>query len=447
MTDNELEQHLRNHYRSLDPSTAPRGLALRIEDAMTRPASRWAFLGRMPAVATGIAAVAVVALVVAFRPGGLLAPVGASPSPETPTPAASATPHPSPAISPAPTPSPSLGVPGGSIPPVSTLPWTSLDLAPASGNPRPWSVVAWSGGYLALGATTGDRSPLPAWISRDGRSWTTLPEGTLGSASSVLAAPAPDGILVVTESATGVTTAWHSADGTTWSSTPAPALRFGRESDIAGGPGGIVAVLAETRNRIDVSTDGRTWRAVSLPGPATAEVQGVAAFRTGFVAVGDTGTGTGSPIAWWSGDGLAWSLATVQPHPDDGFSAVHAGGSGLVAISSTATVPGLASFWASSDGRTWSLATDPLGLWQQGEGAGSANGLFSGDGIRVLGYGIRADGQPTEYWTSLDGINWTQLTLTGDTSAATTGQVNPFLMRDGILFVGDGGPWFGSAGS
>ena len=100
MTDNDLEQRLRNHYRSLDPSTAPRGLALRIQDGMTRPVSRWAFLGRMPAIATGIAAVAVVALVIAFRPGGLLAPVGASPSPETPTPSASATPHPSPAISP-----------------------------------------------------------------------------------------------------------------------------------------------------------------------------------------------------------------------------------------------------------------------------------------------------------------------------------------------------------
>ncbi len=99
MTDNELEQRLRNHYRSLDPSTAPRGLALRIEDGMTRPASRWAFLGRMPAIATGIAAVAVVALVIAFRPGGLLAPVGASPS-IAPSPSASATPHPSPAISP-----------------------------------------------------------------------------------------------------------------------------------------------------------------------------------------------------------------------------------------------------------------------------------------------------------------------------------------------------------
>ena len=445
MTDNDLEQRLRNHYRSLDPSTAPRGLALRIQDGMTRPVSRWAFLGRMPAIATGIAAVAVVALVIAFRPGGLLAPVGASPSPETPTPSASATPHPSPAISPDSTQSPTAGLPGGTIPPVSTEPWASLNLVPVSGNPQPWSIVAWSDGYLALGATTGDTSPLPAWISGDGRHWNSLAEGTLGSASAVLAAPAPDGILVVTESATGMTTAWHSTDGTTWTSTPAPALRFGRESDIAGGPGGIVAVLAESRNRLEVSTDGRTWQAVSLPGPATAVVQGVAAFATGFVAVGETGTGTGSPLAWLSDDGLTWSVAEVQPHPGDGFSGVHAGGRGLVAMSSTNEVPGLASFWASADGRTWSLATDPLGLWQQGEGSGSANGLFAGDGTRLLGYGITADNQPTEYWISLNATDWTQLTLTGDTSAATTAQVTPFLMRDGILFAGSDQAWFGTA--
>jgi hypothetical protein len=84
-------------------------------------------------------------------------------------------------------------------------------------------------------------------------------------------------------------------------------------------------------------------------------------------------------------------------------------------------------------------------LRQQAEEAGHPNGGFLGEGTRLLGYGITADGQPTEYWISQDAADWTKLTLTGDTSAATTGQVTPFLMRDGILFSGSSGAWFGSA--
>ena len=441
MTDNDLEQRLRNHYRSLDPSTAPRGLALRIEDGMTRPLSRWAFLGRMPAIATGIAAVAVVALVIVFRPGGLLAPVGASPSPETPTPTASATPHPSPAVSPGPSQSPSFAVP-----PVNTDPWVSLDLAPVSGNPQPGSVVAWSGGYLALESVVGTQNGIQAqaWVSRDGRSWRRLPDGTFGNVISIVAASTSDGIVVLATAPDGTGEAWRSTDGLTWTSSPAPAQRRIDTGYVAGGAGGVVVAVESQPASIERSTDGASWQTISMPTGDNVQVTGVAAFGAGFVAVGHEFSVPDAPVAWWSPDGVTWNPAQVPQHPGEKFLEVHAAAGGLVAMSETIDyVPGSATFWTSADGKSWQIGQDPLGTWQQGEGAGNPNGFFVGDGTRLLGYGITADNQPTEYWISLNATDWTQLTLTGDTSAATTGQVTPFLMRDGILFAGDGGAWFG----
>ena len=438
MTDNELEQRLRNHYRSLDPSTAPRGLALRIEDGMTRPASRWAFLGRMPAIATGIAAVAVVALVIAFRPGGLLTPVGASPSVETPTPpSASATPHPSPAISPLPT----QTAPGGTIPP-STVPWTSLDVQPLTGGPTAGSITAWSGGYLALGG----ENPGAAWISPDGRTWTALPDGTFGNPGATMAAASPDGVVVVAEAGDGSTSAWRSTDGRTWTSSPAPSLSV-LDGGLAGTGGGLVAVAGGATPGLVYSADGTTWQPVTLTGSAGVSVRGVTAFGSGFVAVGGPKTEAGSPVAWWSNDGLQWSLADVASNPGAAFThEVFAAEHGLVATSQTHTVPGLSSYWTSVDGQSWRQSTaNPLGTIQDGEGAGSVNGSFVSDGALLLAYGAEAFGQPTEYWISLDGIYWSRLTLTGDTPATETGQVTPFLMRDGILFTGSDGTWFGSA--
>ncbi len=447
MTDHELEQLLRNHYRSLDPSTAPRGLALRIEDGMARRASRWAFLGRMPAIATGIATVAVVVLVIAFRPGGLLAPAGATPSIGTPRPSISATPETSSSAPSAPTPSPSISLPGGSIPPASTQLWLSLDLVAASGNPPPGSVVAWSGGYLALGSVVGAQNgtPAQAWVSGDGRTWTPLPDGTFGNVISLVAAPTSDGVVVLATAPDGTGAAWRSTDGLTWTPGLAPTQRRIDNGYVAGGAGGVVvAVEVSQPARVERSADGSSWHTVSMPGPTDAQVNAVTAFGAGFVAVGHDFSGAGSPSAWWSPDGVTWNLAQVPAHPGELFTEVHAAAGGLVAMSRTNTVPDVVSFWTSRDGRSWQISTDPLGKWQQGAGAGNPNGLFSGDGTRLLAYGITADGQPTEYWTSIDATTWTKLTLTGDTAAAVAGNVTPMLLRDGILFVRGDRAWFGS---
>ncbi len=81
MTDDELERLLRAHYRSVDPTHAPQGLGLRIDDSLDRRLSRPAFVARSrPAVAAALVAVVVVAVVLGLRPGGYLSSAG-SPSP------------------------------------------------------------------------------------------------------------------------------------------------------------------------------------------------------------------------------------------------------------------------------------------------------------------------------------------------------------------------------
>jgi hypothetical protein len=472
MTDDELEQRLRAHYREIDPGVVPRGLSDRIDGALDRRRGQSVSIARMrPALAAAMTAVVIVAvgLGLGLRPGGFLAAPGpspasspspqlslASPEPSSPSPSASASPSPSPSASPSlgPSPTPTVPLPSGSVPPISSASWTGLRLQAIDGGPvGVESVVAWSGGYLALGhSSQGFR--LTAWISRDGRRWVALPAQTFGQAIDAHAAALDDGLLVATEEPAGEATVWRSADGVTWTSSPAPALPLSQVGHLAGSARGVVAIGLNDQHVIAFSADGIAWQTVTLPGSAAFRVQDVATFGTGFVAVGDAGPGDAStrsesPVAWRSADGRAWKVLAVAPaHPGDGFVSVEAGGTGLMAYGTTVgATPGLGSFWTSSDGRGWTVsAADPLGIMDQGEGSGSANGLFSGDGTRILAYGIRTVDQPAECWVSFDATHWTKLALTGDaaTALAPTAGVRPFLLRDGVLFSGDQGSWFGA---
>ena len=88
------------------------------------------------------------------------------------------------------------------------------------------------------------------------------------------------------------------------------------------------------------SADCQAWQALALPGPSDASVESVAAFGTGFVAVGyagQVGSANVRPLAWWSPDGQHWSASTVAAKPGDGLVQVEAGRGGLIARS---TQPG-----------------------------------------------------------------------------------------------------------
>ncbi len=446
MNDTDLEQRLHDHYRRLDPGIAPLTLLAGIDDAIDRePARRtWWHLSR-PAYAMTLTAVAILAIALALRFSAVVGPVGSSPSPgpsSTPViPSASAGPSSGPTATPAQQPS-------GSIPPVSAAAWTGLDVQALQGGPiNLQSLAAWSGGYLALGSSVGIAPP-QGWVSRDGRTWIATAADTFRPAGIAFAAPCSTGVIAAFLDANGNSSAAYSTDGTSWRTSSAPPLRLARGGDLVGSETGAAAILAAAPYGVAFSADCVTWQTVQLPGDPTASVNGIAAFGTGFVAVGDPGTSAGSPVAWSSIDGVHWAAAQVQARTGDGFRTVVAGVNGLVAESTQpGYTPGVTSFWTSPDGRTWTPSSaDPLGIWTDGAGSGSANGLFTGDGTRILGYGQRSGSAPYEYWTSLDGSQWTPLGLRGAVSTVTSGQLYPpVLMRDGILWSGDQGSWFGAS--
>ncbi len=70
----------------------------------------------------------------------------------------------------------------------------------------------------------------------------------------------------------------------------------------------------------------------------------------------------------------------------------------------------------------------------------------SSDGSRILAHGSQQSGPgPIELWISADGAAWTRLALAGSGAAAIAADdtVQPFLMRDGVLFSGTSSTWFG----
>ncbi len=443
MNDQDLEIRLRDHYRSIDPVVAPRSLVARIDNALERPAGRRAVFGRMSVLA-GLAAVAAVAiLAVMIAPGVITGPAA-----PTSTPAASASLSASPTATPPTTPAPTSTLPGGTMPPISTTNWQNIEIQPVSGIGQPVQVVAWSGGYLALGAAPSSGGSAPAWISGDGRAWASLPGDPFGRVTSIVATPSANGVMVLATAADGTGLAWQSTDGLTWLPIAASGQRNLDTGYVAGNDSGVIVAVESQPAAVERSVDGTSWQTISMPGGGHAQVTGVAASGDGFVAVGHVFAVPDEPTAWWSPDGMTWHRAQVQFRPGDVFVAVQGAADGLVAQSHTFdVVPGTTTDWESQDGgRSWGPLDSPLGTFQGGEGAGSAIGTFVGDGTRLLGYGSGSSGQPVDYWASTGANGWTHLTLTGDTTAAEGGPdlgVYPLLLRDGILFVGPDGAWLG----
>jgi hypothetical protein len=471
--ERELEQRvgarLHARYDAGGPSEAYRATLMR---SLTPQAARGGGSRRLIRSAGPIlaaAAVVVIAVVaLSLRQAPSVGP-GASPSTTaSPSVPPSASSPGSVSASPSAVPSPSAAGPVGSVPPGSTAAWTGLTVQSLAGAPAGLgTVVQWSGGYVgfASDAATGAST---AWSSRDGRTWTALPPTVFGltdtSGNTLFdgGTSCGGGVLVVMLHGVGVShkTAlqWSSPDGVTWTSTP---LAGDRSGTVAGtNPDGSMASTADSAIKpalsgpaVDVTTDCSTWHTVRLPGPSTGSVRSVAANSAGYVAVGysaSSGSSGGQPLAWSSADGTHWTTAAVAAKKGDAFSLVYAGASGFVATSlQPGVTPGITSMWASADGTRWAPSgKDPLGVIDSCAGSGSVAGSFAGDGTHLLVYGPQGGcSGPLEYWTSLDGTAWTKLALTGDATAVTSGSdsIGASLLRDGILFGGSTGAWFGAA--
>ena len=431
MIDDELEQRLRAHYRAIDPRPVSTELTQRIDAAIERKSRRPVLAFRSQRVfATLLAAVLIVAVALGLRPGGFLTGPGASPTPTT----VPSSPSPSPSSG---APSPSAAatanasvspVPSSSVPPISSAAWTGIRLQSVDGGPVGVSAVtAWAGGNVALGQPS-DTAPLPAWTSPDGRTWTALPSGTFGVAGTALGTPVPGGVIVAVSDVAGQkTTVYRSMDGVTWTSNSGPQLNLALSDSLAGNETGAVAIERDSAGLI-FTADGITWQSTPPPGPAgpSPRRRGVRLrFRCGR-RQRDHDALTDHMVV---GRRITLDTRYCPAHPGDSFTVVYAAEGGLMALSSTGEVAGLTSFWTSADGHTWKLSSaNPMGVIQSGEGMGSANGVFSGDGARLIGYDPGATASSRVYWTSLDGTAWTKLAITGDTTVASIFDLPPFLL-------------------
>lgn len=311
-------------------------------------------------------------------------------------------------------------------------------------------VVAWDGGYVGIGAAQDESERWGVAIYRsEGTSWSvddfqpfTSDDWSNGGrlvvlGDELLAASYQDGQLdgPVSLRASTDGSRWETIDGASWQASFGSARLLG----MAAGPAGVVAIgAAKDGSAVIVhSLDGRAWQRISSPAVASAVVRDVTTFGTTFVIVGRTGEadvtvdgvvqpGAGSPAAWVSSDGQAWTAADVEGSPVVGgeLRDVAAAAEGLFArgfhddqAPAAGTWESLTGThgWASTDGRTWRLVGE-MGADLPG------GGLLAGDGVHMVLIGedpveaaIAGDNEwvPSATWASTDGMGWRLLASSG----------------------------------
>ncbi len=202
-----------------------------------------------------------------------------------------------------------------------------------------------------------------------------------------------------------------------------------------------------------LSPDGVAWE--TLPAntlPARFELGNVAAFDSGFVAVGQTSGDAGRATALTSSDGRTWAkhalpVKGIDQSAGTSASRLVVGPAGLLAFGSDGLAPGTSIWWASPDGNAWTQLAKypPLGVWT-GEAEGSGlieNGTVVGDGDRMLAY---RGGKKQAGWTSLDGRTWHPLSFSGTSAPPVEIQASRQMIVTpvGVVWIGDDGvTWFG----
>ncbi|WP_242885165.1 hypothetical protein [Actinomadura litoris] len=238
------------------------------------------------------------------------------------------------------------------------------------------AAVPGPGRVVAVGGTNGAAA---VWSSPDGRRWTRAPlPATRGRLSDV--AHGTGGWLAVgrTSGASPGPLAFVSPDGASWTQVPFPAVGEG-PSAVTTGPAGYVAVGTGAAWR---TTDRKVWRRTGIEGRPT----DVTATARGYVAVGGRDT---APAVWTSPDGLAWTPvklpAALVPGPltkvvarGDALVAIGAGPTPLVSTDAGATwAPRpLAGAPAAAAPATTAVAATPKG-WVVAGSLGRAAGIWA----------------------------------------------------------------------
>lgn len=370
----------------------------------------------------------------------------------------------------------------------STIPdagWTALRWAtPAFTAPYEHisDVVAWDGGYVAVGSfqNVQGRSQAAAWISPDWRTWTRTLRDVPAAGDSMLNRIVMVGGRLVAIGTSGErvcnppagegavcdplpVTIRISADGRSWEPPASPAAMTGLAVDAVASDGHLLLLAGNTgwdRPAIWATVDGTTWQQATLPAAsfANAHFAGLTVSGSGFILTGSTGgkepaccvsgNSDTTPAAWLSADGTAWDREAVDGASaalGDAIGPVFAGRSGMVAWGGRDASHG----WASPDGRRWSALPKP---------AGYPVIPRASDGNGIVGDSYSA-GDTGQFWWSGDGTAWRALTNEGQVdqmpSTATGAWADAeFLFPGGVGLIGQNGTdreplWFAraSAGS
>jgi hypothetical protein len=422
-------------------------------------------------------------------------PTAGTVSPGPATAAASATPlAPSFSASAVPTPSPTR-TSQASPPPLSTggfttptpadpaaawtgIRWTKVAATDPLAHVR--SVTRWAGGFVATGdlVTTGTSARTKMWVSADGGTWELLRADVFGPTSVVVGVGAIAGgvVALTVQSGTnlyadeasrspsdlsswtleGPWQSWTSTDGRSWTAHPGPGFTVPRNMTgyayptlLAGAGDGPLALTLDNQP-LAFTRDGIAWETASLDafpgGPAGWKAASIVAFPPGFVAVGDTPTGS---VALASVVGRTWTSSALPAACPAGD--LTAGPAGLILAGSEGDPHGPTEVWCSSlDGRSWQRLSGypPLGVATVGSCRGvCADGILLGNGERMVAY----RGDPDQAgWTSFDGRSWTPLALSGSRPTGLSELFGyPFgeiLTPIGLLFLDtdDGSAWLGT---
>jgi hypothetical protein len=325
--------------------------------------------------------------------------------------------------------------------PVKDLPWPTW----------PYQMVAWNGGYIGIGSSTGSPGgPIVVGSSADLVTWRVLAKGTSapeGSSPDLLVVPA--GLVVITENPINVCGAgnssaeqvWTSKDGVSWKRSAG--VRFqGCGVDAVAGPRGVLTHETNYLDGSDIlrySETGDSWKTANLSGPEFRDggIASIAATPGGFVAVGcvsvDNCDNGGKAAAWWSVDGLTWTQAQVDTagHAGD-FQFIYRLSYGLV------TEGDAGQLWFSTDGHAWKLLPKTNALYQAF--ISNVPGFWSDSSRTVFesaeNYGV--------FWETTDGKAWKVMHMNGEGPRETIdGAPTYFLASDGLVGIFEGGPAFG----
>jgi hypothetical protein len=258
---------------------------------------------------------------------------------------------------------------------------SATDLLQPAKAGEPWRIVG-----SVLDPQT-DHSTAAVWSAADGRTWDRQdiePKDDSKSESMAAVTRVGNDLLAVGRVAgddQSDAAIWRYTGGKWHMDTPA-AMRGKHDQwafQVTAGRGGILVAggenaWGEVRPRLWFSPDGKSWRSVDggpggpLDRTGEESIQGITAFKDGFVAVGWRDVdGEQSGVAWYSPDGMKWDevQAPTLGRNGDGRQSVQS----VVAFQdrviaggywSDATGQGKPVTWTSLDGRTWSPATLPL---------------------------------------------------------------------------------------